>query len=171
MLSRATRDQLAEGQLSCRNVFNELIDRIRNYFSLTKKLVSANQKRCEAFTRNHSSYRLHKNLLVKQADVIHLHWVANFIDYQTFFSNKFQIVWSIHDLNPFMGGLHYTIDCDRISSELLQLEMKERAFKHKAIRNKNIHFVFLSKWLYQEALTVAPWLTNEKISYTVIKDI
>ena len=46
-----------------------------------------------------------------EADIIHLHWVADFLDYESFFSilNK-PIVWTFHDENPYLGGFHYQDD-------------------------------------------------------------
>lgn len=46
----------------------------------------------------------------KDADIIHLHWVAGWLDYASFFKkNKKPIIWTLHDLNPFSGGLHYAL--------------------------------------------------------------
>ena len=47
-------------------------------------------------------------------DVINLHWVARFIDYQSFFSHvaaSTPVVWTLHDMNPFTGGCHYSDGC------------------------------------------------------------
>ena len=45
---------------------------------------------------------------VKEADIVHLHWIGNFIDYESFFSSVDKpIVWTIHDENPGLGGFHY----------------------------------------------------------------
>ncbi len=51
--------------------------------------------------------------IYQEADLIHLHWVAGWLDYPSFFSknhslfNDKPIVWTLHDLNPFSGGLHH----------------------------------------------------------------
>jgi len=47
-------------------------------------------------------------------DIINLHWVAEFIDYTSFFLNiskQTKIVWTLHDMNPFTGGCHYDNGC------------------------------------------------------------
>lgn len=56
-----------------------------------------------------SSYKnIAHHPLVEWADVIHLHWVANFIDYPTFFRDvQKPIVWTLHDLFPAVGALHF----------------------------------------------------------------
>lgn len=60
------------------------------------------------FTFPITQYDLAENPLVKEADIIHLHWIADFLDYESFFGkvNK-PIIWTFHDYNPFMGGFHY----------------------------------------------------------------
>ena len=46
---------------------------------------------------------------IEDADVIHLHWVGGFLDYESFFCTvKKPIVWTIHDENPGLGGFHYS---------------------------------------------------------------
>ena len=45
--------------------------------------------------------------------IIHLHWVAGFVDHVDFFarnrSRKF--VWTLHDMNPITGGCHHADGC------------------------------------------------------------
>ncbi|NIK72700.1 glycosyltransferase involved in cell wall biosynthesis [Thermonema lapsum] len=46
--------------------------------------------------------------LYQEADIIHLHWVANFLDWKSFFrKNTKPVVWTLHDQNPFLGIEHY----------------------------------------------------------------
>lgn len=46
---------------------------------------------------------------IKDADIVHLHWLGHFVDYASFFPNvKKPIVWTIHDENPALGGFHYS---------------------------------------------------------------
>lgn len=57
------------------------------------------------------------------ADLVHLHWVSDFIDYPHFFSNlpsHIPIVWTLHDMGAFTGGcIHsggcraYQVECGR----------------------------------------------------------
>lgn len=115
----------------------------------------------EIFTTIESPYRLTNMPLYKEADVINLHWVAGFIDYQTFFrNNKKPLVWTLHDANPFTGGCHYFGSCSgylNICSECPQLEgtsrqdYAETAFKKKIeiySNLENIVIVAPSRWLY-----------------------
>ncbi len=46
----------------------------------------------------------------QEADIIHLHWVAGWLDYTSFFrKNTKPVIWTLHDLNPFSGGLHHAL--------------------------------------------------------------
>jgi glycosyltransferase involved in cell wall biosynthesis len=43
-----------------------------------------------------------------EADIVHLHWVSDFVDYPSFFrKNRKPVVWTLHDMDPFSGGQHY----------------------------------------------------------------
>lgn len=63
------------------------------------------------FTSPYTNYNVNQHPLVKDADVIHLHWIGNFIDYRSFFNgiNK-PVVWTLRDENPGLGGFHYCTD-------------------------------------------------------------
>lgn len=88
--------------------------------------------------------------LVKQADIIHLHWVSDFVDFPSFFSkiNK-PVVWTIHDENPGLGGFHYSLHKKNASPEYLALDKEYEEIKRKALRGKNSpHLVAISEMMY-----------------------
>lgn len=114
----------------------------------------------EMFSDDRSVYDISKHTLVKEADIIHLHWIAGMVDYMEFFPkviNK-HIVWTLHDMNPFTGGCHYAGDCTKYrgnchscpqlgsaSSNDLSKRIWDR--KEKCYKGKRIHVVTPSKWL------------------------
>jgi glycosyltransferase involved in cell wall biosynthesis len=54
------------------------------------------------------------------ADVLNLHWVANFLDYGKFFPSVRSgqpLVWTLHDMAPMTGGCHYAMNCKRFTEE------------------------------------------------------
>ena len=55
-----------------------------------------------------SIFDVSKSNLVKEADIIHLHWVGDFVDLPSL-SKKVNkpIVWTLHDENLFCGIRHY----------------------------------------------------------------
>lgn len=89
---------------------------------------------------------LKKLKIIRNADIIHLHWVDYLLDYPSFFS-EFKdkpIVWTLHDENLFYGIAHYSRD---VLWENL-LEKKYYKIKYDSIGQvNNIGIVFLSKML------------------------
>lgn len=91
--------------------------------------------------------------IYKQADIIHLHWIAGFIDYELFFKkNKKPVVWTLHDANPFLGGFHHTDDELRNEKTHRVIDKKIKEIKYNAINNcRKIVVVSPSNWLANEA--------------------
>jgi glycosyltransferase involved in cell wall biosynthesis len=100
-----------------------------------------------AYTMPVSQYDLTQHPLVKKADVIHLHWIENFVDYPTFFQKIDKpIVWTFHDENIAYGGFHYTDEANRFKEPFAEIENQFVRIKKNALRaNLNIHMVALSK--------------------------
>lgn len=117
------------------------------------KLVHGKTFIGEPFSSPLTGIDLSYNELVKDADIINLHWIGDFLDIPGFFSkiNK-PVIWTLHDMNPFMGGFHYQGDFTRNATDLVSYEEKYKALK-LAVFNKqnNITVVTPSKWLYNES--------------------
>jgi len=47
-------------------------------------------------------------------DIIHLHWVTGMLDYPKLDQvvRDHPVVWTLHDMNPFTGGCHYSEGCE-----------------------------------------------------------
>ena len=98
-----------------------------------------------------SNYDLSDHPLVQWADIIHLHWIANFVDYSTFFkkTNK-PIVWTFHDENIGYGGFHYQKMAERFSGQFGLIEEHLVDIKRKSLLGaRNIHVVALSKMMLE----------------------
>lgn len=107
----------------------------------------------EYYSLPFSNYKLEEHPSVREADVIHLHWVANFINFPTFFRTKKPIVWTFHDMNPILGGFHYRGDLDRNSGNdsLMGLEKIYKHIKEDALKDQLINVCTLSSWIYNES--------------------
>ncbi|WP_439558314.1 glycosyltransferase [Dyadobacter sp.] len=93
--------------------------------------------------------------LVKECDVINLHWVANFLDYSSFFKkvNK-PVIWTQHDMNAFQGGFHYKDDDIRNKEILFKENDEQYQCKLNALNqfpSESLTVVSPSKWMMQEA--------------------
>ena len=106
--------------------------------------------------------------IVADADVINLHWVAGFMDHRGLFASlpkQKPLVWTLHDMNPFTGGCHYALGCQRFTDACgacVQLrstsvtDVSQRIFKRKfdafSRRERNTtKIVTPSRWLAEEA--------------------
>ena len=95
--------------------------------------------------------------LCKAADILHLHWVNGFIDYPSFFAyNTKPIVWTLHDLHPFTGGLFYSIGTEYQTEDLIDFIAYEKnsldkimnqnmRTKLKALENQRIKIIATTK--------------------------
>jgi glycosyltransferase involved in cell wall biosynthesis len=122
----------------------------------------------ELFTDDRSEYDGSLLKQIPECDVVNLHWVSGFLDYESFFRHMPRIrpiVWTLHDMNPFTGGCHYNLGCDRYlsgCSACPQLGSAEKEDLSSSIwRRKNTIFsevsagrlnvVAPSRWLASEA--------------------
>lgn len=98
------------------------------------------------FTSPFSQYDITKHPLVQQADIIHLHWMGNFLDYPSFFKNiKKPVVWTLRDENPGLGGFHYLSDKKINGRYYSEIEDAFLAAKRNAINGfENLTLVALS---------------------------
>lgn len=97
-----------------------------------------------------SPYRVENHPLVKWADVIHLHFCDDFINYPSFFKRvKKPIVWTLHDIGIGYGGFHYRNDYERLLPYFRQIEDVFIKLKKAALlKNQNIHLVSLSQEMF-----------------------
>ena len=137
-----------------------LIERLYFYFFEKSKAVRF------AFSPAVAGEDISKNQLVKEADVIHIHWFnQGFLSLNglnKLIKLKKPIVWTLHDMWAFTGGCHYSGDCENYKNncgnckflkrpgnqDLSSLILKK---KLKILQASNIQFVTCSNWLAQKA--------------------
>ena len=107
----------------------------------------------ESFSFIESDYLIHRHKLVREANIINLHFINGFVDYKTFFENVHKpIFWTLHDMNPFMGGFHYQEDLKRNKENLGDIEdylQNEKITIYKQCRDLSI--VSLNRWMFELA--------------------
>lgn len=128
--------------------FNKIIRGLHLELTDFNRVYNLSAKTGCCYTIPRSVIDVSEHPLVEQADIIHLHWVDNFIDYPSFFSkSKKTIVWTLHDESLFYGIAHY-------SNELIKdslLEKKYYDLKYCAINNIwELGIVFLSEMMYNK---------------------
>jgi glycosyltransferase involved in cell wall biosynthesis len=119
------------------------------------KHLTGFSREIEIFTSPYTIYNIAAHPVVKNADLIHFHWVANFVDYISFFKkNDKCLVWTFHDENPIYGGIHYKGDIVKLSLTLQRLENRFQTTKRNALSG--------AKCIWP--ICPSPWLLNEVAS-------
>lgn len=113
-----------------------------------KKHYASLSKCYECFSFPEAIYDISKHPLIQEADIVNLHWVGSILDYKRFFKNVCKpIVWTLHDMNPFMGVAHYCGDRDA-NIQFAALEEQIRELKGKSIsQHPNLSVVNLCQWM------------------------
>lgn len=119
----------------------------------------------EIFSTPRSQDSAALNPMRVSGSVLHLHWIAGLLDLPTFWGaipNEFPIVWTLHDMNPFTGGCHFSGGCEGFTRacgscpqlgrpEVRDLSYRSFQVKRRAYAGKNLHIVAPSRWLAREA--------------------
>ncbi len=119
----------------------------RNDYSIRKY-----KYKVEMFSFANTAYtHLHEHPLIKNSDIIHLHWISDFVDFRSFFGNiKKPLVWTLHDMNTFLGGFHYKGDEERYVEFMRTLDDNQKAIKKNALQQvatDKLSIVTPSAWL------------------------
>lgn len=69
----------------------------------------------EIFSDTKSLVDLDRVHEIYEADIIHFHWIAGLINFEALpeVLQRKKIIWTMHDMNPFTGGCHYSGGCDK----------------------------------------------------------
>ena len=127
-------------------VINRLLSILPFKTSTTSFLYKVGKQKKTIYSRPTSHIDLSSHPLVKEADLIHLHWIGGMLDYPTFFSNVDKpIVWTLHDENLFYGVAHYAKDILNNDVEKKYYEIKKKSI----YKIKKFGVVFLSKLFYE----------------------
>ena len=54
--------------------------------------------------------------LIKDANIVHLHYINEFLSVKDVYNIKSPLVWTIRDMWPFTGGCHYAYECINYTS-------------------------------------------------------
>ena len=123
-----------------------------------------------------STFCVHETASVSEAKILNLHWVPGMISWNSFFHQSHcPMVWTLHDMNPFLGIFHYTVDRDRASQPAKQFDTEVLAKKmslFKTLRNKPV-IVTPSKWLGEQSKNSDLFgdLRHEHIPYGLNTDV
>lgn len=134
------------------HVFQQLVSKTKNFFNL---ILSDGEVIFDKYGTD-----LCKHPLIKDADVICLHWVNSFVSVSEV--NKIlmlgkPVFWIMHDMWPFTGGCHYAGDCMQYREQCRDCSMVKKSKKNAAaywqtqkktsFQPENLHPVGPSRWI------------------------
>ena len=133
-------------------VSKKIKTRLRGNPALEIQRFLLENAKVEMFSSPDTLYDLTTSPLIREADLIHLHWVSNFIDYSTFFkSTKKPVVWTFHDENPLLGGCHYSRDAQFLSPAMMGMENEYRDRKMTSLKSlAQLDIICPSDWMRQK---------------------
>jgi len=116
-----------------------------------------------AFSTANAGISIKDEPLVKNADIIHLHWTnsgfLSIADLKELVDTGKPIIWTLHDMWTFTGGCHYAGTCDHFTGECGDCyflsdpgenDISRKGWLHKAAMYagaENVTFVTCSQWL------------------------
>jgi glycosyltransferase involved in cell wall biosynthesis len=120
------------------------------------------QRQHSPFSPGIAGYRFDRHPDVRDADIVHLHWINDgFVNVRDLSRIRKPIVWTLRDMWPITGGCHYSMGCERFvrgCGECPQLGSRRRFDlswwgARRKLRNYplNATFVAISRWLADEA--------------------
>lgn len=165
MLFEGNSNQITEPEQPSLGFKNLLIEKISKQYN-KKKLNYAKERELledktkvefsdefEIFSSPFSLYDITSSKYYQEADIIHFHWTAGFLDFPSFFSkNTKPLVWTIHDENLFRGGFHYENDEVRNQKAYGEKDNRYKHIKKEIIaKQKDLQIISPSEWLADKA--------------------
>ena len=100
---------------------------------------------------------------VQEADVIHLHWVAETLSSASLgglTKLRKPVVWTLHDLRPLTGGCHFSAGCQKflegcgfcpqLQTDFFQVTARSLSAMAGAVDGLRPHFVAPSSWMGEQ---------------------
>ena len=131
--------------------FRDELSKINYWFTKFKNkphtLASAGISKAagEWYSDLNTVWKAEQHSLVKTADIVHLHWISNYVNLSTFFAQDKKIVFTLHDHFLFSGGFHYPPPKKGIIPEK-KMEKQRQTIKDLLLKNP-IHIVCPSEHL------------------------
>lgn len=126
----------------------------------------------EMFSDHRSRIRLDLVKEIQEADIINLHWVAGILDVSSVLGRLAhkKIFWTLHDMNAFTGGCHYSNGCLRFQKgcgscpQLASTNQKDASSAVHTIKRAGYEGVPF------QVITPSRWLQKSAQSSSLFKD-
>jgi glycosyltransferase involved in cell wall biosynthesis len=129
-----------------------------NYWEMSQRLLKGRKAYQDLFSLPFSELNFWDTEAYQNADIIHLHWVPSLLDYSFLGLCKKPVVWTIHDMNPFTGGCHYSASCEKYRTDCAScpqlvgtknpdLSKDFLEYKKRFLNSDLLQVVTLSDWM------------------------
>lgn len=140
------------------------------FFSKARNLLNLLVSRGDV-VNDRFGYAIHKHPLVREADVIVLHWVNSFVSYrgvERLLGTDKPVIWVMHDMWLFTGGCHYDGECGKYGEGCHDCPLMRRGkgLPHRLLKRKQ-------KMLSQGTFTAvgcSRWITECAGRSLILKD-
>jgi glycosyltransferase involved in cell wall biosynthesis len=139
----------------------------RRYIERTQRELTNRKANTGVFTDDRNQYGSETLREILPSDVVHMHWVAHFVDYRLFFRDtpKGQpFVWTLHDMNAITGGCHHSWSCRHFTEQCGMCPQFNRPaptdFSHAAWKRKRRAYRDLAQTRHR-IVTPSRWLAGE----------
>lgn len=143
--------------------FEQKLRKLKIKGEYEKYLVWRDRNGLEKFSNLKSDLRIDKIINNHKYQFVNLHWVADFLDYKSFFKNcNKPIFWTLHDESPYSFGEHY--NQKHIIDESGMIQFRELSSLEKKIQGKirneklkifekvnNLEIIGPSKWICEQS--------------------
>jgi glycosyltransferase involved in cell wall biosynthesis len=114
------------------------------------------------------------SLNIIESDILHLHWINSFVNFNEKHLKEKPVVWTLHDCNPFTGLCHSFVECENYKTQcgycpiLKSTDSKDISTinffkKQKRYNRLNLHIVCPSNWM-AEKVRESVLLANFEVS-------
>ncbi len=165
VMEKLTSTKNITGQNS--SFWKRIFIRLRFSFELISVIIRSESKdRWFAFSPANFGQSIANLPEIRNADIIHLHWINNgFLSLKgirKLFDTGKPIVWTLHDMWPFTGGCHYSGSCTNFMKNCgncpflkfpadKDLSFQIHRKKIKIYAHGNISFIAVSNWMAENA--------------------
>jgi glycosyltransferase involved in cell wall biosynthesis len=160
------------------------------YLSRNRRRLEALPKGASFLSEDRSEHGADVLRQLPGQEILNLHWIAGFFDYERFFEQAplgLPIVWTLHDMNPFTGGCHFDGACGKFVDACGACPQLDSTDAHdfsgqcwqrkktalERIEKEQLHLVSPSQWMAGEArkssildrfpLTVIPYSLDTEV--------
>ncbi len=130
---------------------------------LYQRKILLKDKTISMFSTNEVGVDITQHPLVKEADVINIHWInfgfLSFQEIENLYALNKKIIWTLHDMWLFTGGCHYSGDCTQFHVDckacpLVYFKSTPQTLWKKKMQlfsQNNMTVVAPSQWLVDES--------------------